>query len=73
MTSGLLQADMKAQNRNLVAANFKGPSKDCHTDVSNGLSRHHNSRSNPSPKFSGLIAETRFPTEKKYHMSFLTL
>ncbi len=40
MTGGLLQEDMKAQNENLVAANFKGLSKDCHTDVSNGLSRH---------------------------------
>lgn len=40
MTSGLLQADIKAQNENLVAANFKGLSKDCHADVSNGLSRH---------------------------------
>lgn len=40
MTSGLLQENMKAQNENLVAANLKGFSKDCHTDVSNGLSRH---------------------------------
>lgn len=40
MTSGLLQADMKAQNWNLVTANFKGLSKACHTDVSNGLSRN---------------------------------
>lgn len=65
---------MKAQNENLVAANFKELSKDCHTDVSNGLSRHHSSRSNPSPRFLGLIAETKSPTGKrKYQMSFLTL
>lgn len=75
MTSGLLQADMKAQNGILVTANLKGLSKrlpyGCFEWT---VKTRHNSRSNPSPRFLGLIAETKFPTEKrKYQMSFLTL
>ena len=66
MTGGLLQADMKAQNGNLVAANFKGLSKRLPYGYFEWtVKTRHNSRSNPSPRFLGLFAETKFPTEKK--------